>query len=133
MNNETVLLVGVALSAVAMIAAPALAAFVLIRLPADYFRVERPRTVFARRHPLIRGAAQVLKNLTGGAVIALGVVLLLPGVPGPGLVTVVIGVMLIDFPAMCLAERSFIRRPAALRGINRLRRRFGRPPLAPPH
>ena len=53
----------------------------------------------------------------------------LPGVPGQGLLTALIGLTLINFPGKTELERRLIGRPAVLRTVNRLRARFHRPPL----
>ena len=99
-----VLLVGFAVSVVGTAAAFAFVVVVLIRLPADYFCVERPRVVLADRHPMIRRMAEIVKYLLGGALIALGLILAMPGVPGPGIVTALTGVIVIDFPQMRLVN-----------------------------
>jgi hypothetical protein len=129
---ETYLLVGFALSVVSTVAAVGLVAIIIVKLPADYFCSPASRAFLAGRHPLIRRTGLFLKNLLGAVLIAVGVVLSLPGIPGPGILTVLFGVMLIDFPDMRIVERRLIRRPMVLRSINRLRRRYGKPPLASP-
>jgi hypothetical protein len=58
-----------------------------------------------------------------------------PGVPGQGLLTILIGVMLLDFPGKRRLERWLLRRRGVLAAINKVRARYGRPPLvldAPP-
>src|SRR5262249_60782572 len=79
--------------------------------------------------PVLRGAARVAKNLLGGMVALLGILLSLPGIPGPGLLLVLIGLTLLDIPGKRRLERKLIGRPRVLRGINSLRERFGKPPL----
>src|SRR5438128_1699646 len=64
--------------------------------------------------------------------ILLGVLLSVPGVPGQGLLMVLIGLMLVDFPGRRRVEKALARRPGILATVNRLRARFGRPPLLPP-
>jgi hypothetical protein len=49
--------------------------------------------------------------------------------PGQGLLTMLIGISLMDFPGKRAIERSIIGRPLILKSINRIRQRFGRPPL----
>jgi hypothetical protein len=61
--------------------------------------------------------------------VVLGLIMAVPGVPGQGLLTVLIGLTLLSFPGKRRLERRFVRMPALLRGINRLRGRFRRPPL----
>ena len=56
-------------------------------------------------------------------------VLTLPGVPGQGMLTILIGLMLLDVPGKRRLERRIVGRRRILQAINRLRKRFGRPPL----
>jgi UPF0716 family protein affecting phage T7 exclusion len=79
--------------------------------------------------PVSRAAYTIGKNLLGAVLVVVGIVLSLPGVPGQGLLTVLVGVLLLDVPGKRRLELAIVRRPAVLRTINRLRRRFGRKPL----
>jgi hypothetical protein len=64
--------------------------------------------------------------------LGLGAVLVLPGVPGPGLFLLLVGLRLVA-PAACgRVERTIGRRRGVLTHVNRLRARFGQPPLLPP-
>jgi hypothetical protein len=58
-----------------------------------------------------------------------GIVLTLPGVPGQGMLTILLGLMLLDVPGKRRLERRIVGRRRILKAINRLRKRFGRPPL----
>jgi hypothetical protein len=102
--------------------------YVLTRLPADYFvnpAARRP----VDRHPVLKAARVVGRNLLGWFLVALGVLLSLPGVPGQGVLTILMGVMLVDFPGKYRAERWLLTRRGVLAGVNALRARAGRPPL----
>jgi hypothetical protein len=105
-------------------------AAVTVSLPADYFAAERPagRTRSARALLLAS-----LRTALGLALIAGGVILSLPGVPGQGLLTVLAGLTLVDFPGRRRLERRLLARPGVLAALNRVRARFGRPPFQPPH
>jgi hypothetical protein len=50
-------------------------------------------------------------------------------IPGQGMLTILIGIILIDLPGKYLFERWFIGRPLVLQSVNRLRRHAGRDPL----
>ena len=67
-----------------------------------------------------------------GAGRAVGLVMSVPGIPGQGLLTVLIGLMLVDFPGRRRLERALARRRGLLAAMNRIRARFGHPPLLPP-
>lgn len=126
------MLLGSALFAVGSVGGLALVGFLLVRLPADYFCDSSPRDFWIGRHPVIRRTGLVVKNLFGAVLVALGVILALPGVPGPGILTILIGVMFLDFPGKRRLERWLIGQPTILERINRLRRRYGKPPFAWP-
>ena len=56
----------------------------------------------------------------------------LPGVPGQGILTILMGVMLVDFPGKHAAERWLLTRRGVLTAINALRGKLGKPPLLTP-
>ncbi len=99
---------------------------IALLLPADYFVRERAAPA---RHPVIHLIARITKNLVGWAMIPLGVLMALPLVPGPGLVFILIGVSLADFPGKRRLEERLLGYPPVLQAVNRMRRRFGRAPV----
>ena len=102
---------------------------VLIKLPDTYFKAEHGREFWAERHPVLRWGGLILKNLLGVFLVLFGVVMSLPGVPGQGVLTILMGVMLLDFPGKRRLELKLVSRPKVLRTVNRIRARFDRPPL----
>lgn len=102
---------------------------VLVALPVDYFRDDAAPPEWPRS-TLLRWVWKIAKNILGLALIALGLLMSVPGVPGQGLLTMVIGLILLDFPGKRSLERRIVARPAVLGAINRVRARFGRPPMA---
>jgi hypothetical protein len=106
----------------------AVVAVVVVRLPATYFRDDNPSST-AVRHPIVYWCIRVAKNILGMLLVILGLLLSLPGVPGQGLLTALIGLMLLDFPGKRKLERRVVSRPSVLAAINAVRRRFGKPPL----
>ena len=117
---------GLGISAVLAIGSIALVAVVVVHWPADHFKPHLPGSrAEVRRHLL----AAIGKNIGGGLLILLGLVMALPGIPGQGLLTMIVGLTMIDFPGKQRLERRLIGRPHVLRAINRLRERFQRAPL----
>ena len=53
---------------------------------------------------MLRVLALVAKNVAGAVLILLGLVMALPGIPGQGLLTMIIGVTLLDFPGQARAS-----------------------------
>ena len=101
--------------------------WILIRLPQDYFCESHPRTWLKDRHPVLRLIALALKNFVGWILLLGGIAMLV--LPGQGLLTILIGVSLMDFPGKRAIERKLVSRPLVLQAINRIRERFDRPPL----
>lgn len=102
----------------------------LVRMPAGYFSRRHSREDNGKdRHPVLRWAILVGKNLLGVVLVLLGIVLSLPGVPGPGVVLALLGVTLVNFPGKRRLERRLIGFPGVFKAINGLRQRFGQPPL----
>ncbi len=71
----------------------------------------------------------IIKNLLGLFLVLLGVLLSVPGIPGQGVLTILLGIVLLDFPGKRRLERSMLARPRLRRAVDRLRHRFGRPPF----
>lgn len=107
------------------------AAVVLCRLPVDHLRRDIGSTDFDRPRWL-RALRKVARNALGIFLVLLGVLLSLPGVPGQGLLTILIGVILLDLPGKQRFERRLMTRPAVFAAVNAIRARFGREPLLPP-
>ena len=107
----------------------AAAAVVVVRLPPAYF-AEDDRAHAVRAH--WRSARGIARNLVGLILIVLGLLMSIPGIPGQGLLTVLIGLVLVDFPGRRRVEKALARRPTVLSTMNRIRAWFGHPPLRPP-
>lgn len=111
-----------------LVISSAVALTIVIRLPADYFCTPHPTSKGAR-HGIFMAIGIVLKNLLGVILILVGAILSLPGLPGQGLVMMLAGVFLLDFPGKRRLLYKTLRQPTLLRAINRLRMKFSRPPL----
>jgi hypothetical protein len=102
---------------------------VIVRLPPDHF-VDKPvQPTWWRRHRILRWSALVVKNAIGVVVVLLGIVMSMPMVPGPGLVFLLLGISLLDFPGKKKLERQLVRRPSVMRFLNDLRGSFGKAPF----
>ena len=105
--------------------------WLVVHIPADYFlRRRRLLDRWQPRHARLRVVLLIAKN-------AIGVVLLLAGaamliLPGQGLLTILAGLMVLDFPGKFAIETWLVQRRPLNRSINWMRRRAGRPPLELP-
>lgn len=125
-TNEVLLLLGV-VSVVTFVGSLLGLPFVLIRMRPDHFTDPRPAGWFAGRHPALRVLGHALKNAAGLLLLLAGIGMLF--LPGQGLLTILAGLFLLEFPGKRRLELAVVSRPRVLRTINRLRARFGHPPL----
>ena len=107
----------------------AIVSFILVKLPANYFSKSRKTKFWSGPRPLLHAAGVIGKNIGGALLVALGIVMSIPGVPGQGLLTVLLGIMFLDFPGKHRLEQKLLSRPSIVKAINRLRARFGKKPL----
>jgi hypothetical protein len=117
----------IAIAVVVFLGSIAVVAVLLVQLPATYFLDSHPREGWRVQHPILRWAGLAVKNLVGAALVGVGILMLVA--PGQGVLTILIGVMLLDFPGKRRLERKLVGRPKVLRAINGLRARFGKPPV----
>jgi hypothetical protein len=102
---------------------------IVVALPADFFCHAPPACAVQGRRWGVYLALMIAKNAVGLLLLLLGIPLILPGVPGPGLILILLGLALLDFPGKRRLERRLLSYPGVLRTVNRLRTRFGRSPL----
>lgn len=107
----------------------AIVAIVLVRLPPDYFAPGATRPFMLGRPWPLRWIGLFAKNALGVLVIAIGVVLSLPGMPGQGILMLVLGLMLLDIPGKKKIVHRITRIPRVIATINALRARYGKAPL----
>ena len=131
LDHEKLLLWGSALSGVAFVAAIIGVPWVVARLPRDYFN-QPNRSVWRNLNtePWYALALGGLKNLLGAVLLVLGVLMLVT--PGQGLLTLIAGLLLMNFPGKYQLERWLVSQPGVMRGLNWLRNRRGEPPFEAP-
>ena len=107
----------------------AIVSFILVKIPPDYFNKRHKTQFWAGPKPALHAAKMIGKNILGIFLIILGIVLSIPGVPGQGLLTILLGVVLVDFPGKRHLERKLLSRQEIVKTIDRLREKFNKPPL----
>jgi hypothetical protein len=100
----------------------------VIHIPVDYFqrRNRNPRP-YQGRYPVIRLLLMALKNILGIIFVLAGLGMLV--LPGQGFITILIGIMLLNFPGKFALELHIVRQPAVLRAINWMRAKANKPAL----
>lgn len=115
-------------SIVMFVASLVITPWMLMRIPVDYFDQEKPHLVERLRDASAQKAVTlIVKNCAGVILFFLGVLMLV--LPGQGLVTMVLSLILIDFPGKFRIERWLVSRGKILATINWVRGRAKRPPL----
>jgi hypothetical protein len=102
--------------------------YILVRIPPNYFDTRDDHRIWLENHhPVLRLMGVAAKNLLGLIFLLAGFAMLF--LPGQGILTMLIGVSLLDFPGRRHLERRLIGRPSVLQAINKVRKKFGKPPL----
>ena len=95
-------------------------------IPSDYF-IEDKRNKYQSSYPLTWLISIIIKNVVGYILIIGGILMLV--LPGQGLFTILIGLMLSNYPGKFYIEKKFIAIPSILKTINWLRKKSNKPPL----
>ncbi len=95
--------------------------YFVIKLPYDYFAHEhRPKEKWLKGS----GIFNIVKNIVGIVLIIGGILMLV--LPGQGVLTILIGLMITDFPGKYKFERWLVKREPVLKTINWIRKRAGK-------
>ena len=95
-------------------------------IPSDYF-IKKNNSEFRSNYPIFWLVSIIIKNLVGYTLIIGGILMLV--LPGQGLFTIFVGLMLSNYPGKFYIERKFIAIPSVLRAINWLRKKSNTPSI----
>lgn len=127
-NNQQILVWVGAGSAVIFIASLLSLPWLVAKIPEDYFvPKKRQPTQWKDQRPMLRLLTLVGKNLIGYGLILAGTLMLF--LPGQGVLTMVTGLLLIDYPGKFAIERRIVKTPKVLNSLNWLRAKAKKPPL----
>ncbi|MEC4890510.1 MAG: PGPGW domain-containing protein [Nitrospira sp.] len=101
--------------------------FIMVRLPSDYFDTRVPRHWMKDHHPVLRLIGLIVKNVVGLVFLLAGFAMLF--LPGQGILTMLIGISLMDFPRKRELEAKIVGQPTVLQALNAMRAKFEKPPL----
>lgn len=102
---------------------------VILALPPNYFVRPKPQALVLQNRRVFRLTLLAAKNVAGSLIFLVGLVMALPLVPGPGVLFMLIGLGLIDFPGKRALELRLLRQRHVLSSVNKVRVRFGKRPL----
>jgi hypothetical protein len=117
------------LSVAAFVGTLAAVPLVIVSFPRDYLSSQVPPRS-AHWPTSWRWTYRILKNGIGWVLMLAGLAMLV--LPGQGLLTLLVGVVLSDIPGKRRVIRGMMGRERILIRLNRLRAKFKRPPLIPP-
>ena len=103
--------------------------WLVAKIPEDYFlHRKRKNTLPLTKAAFVRYLfLRLARNLVGLILLAGGFLMLF--IPGQGILTMVMGLILIDYPGKYSVEKAIIGYPAVFKGLNWLRARVHKPPL----
>lgn len=95
-------------------------------IPSDYF-IKRNAPKLKTNNIFLWYLILIIKNILGYSLIIGGIMMLV--LPGQGLFTIIIGLMLSNYPGKYYIEKRFIEIPAIFKSINWLRAKSNKPPI----
>lgn len=121
------ILLGLLITVISIIVSYALIIIGMIKIPADYFSSTYSNDSGKEQHFPLRWGAFLIKNIIGFILIIAGLVMIVT--PGPGIPTILLGLIMMDIPGKRPLEAKLIQRPSVLAAVNDLRARYNKPPL----
>ena len=102
--------------------------WIIIIIPSDYFtHPKRQKCLWQKCPPVIQWTVLIIKNLLGVILIVTGIAMLF--LPGQGILTIIAGLLFVNFPCKYKVEKWIIKQPVVLKAINTIRQKAGRVPL----
>ena len=98
------------------------------QIPEDYFlSSKRKPSKWQEQKPILRLAVLFGKNIIGVSLIIGGLLMLV--LPGQGLLTILTGLLLINYPGKFKLEQKLVAMPSVFRALNWIRVKANKPPL----
>ena len=129
MNSDLLFLLG-SLSIFILIISVFMMVLIISFLPEDYFKSENRNLISSvqnSRYPLLKLLVLITKNFFGILLLLSGILMLV--LPGQGILTIITGLVFIDYPGKYKFERKLLRQKGVINSINWIRSRLSKPPL----
>ena len=129
MNSDLLFLLG-SLSIFILIISVFMMVLIISFLPEDYFKSENRNLISSvqnSRYPLLKLLVLITKNFFGILLLLSGVLMLV--LPGQGILTIITGLVFIDYPGKYKFERRLLRRKGVINSINWIRSCLSKPSL----
>ena len=118
-ENSVLLMVMSSLSLVTFLGSIVAIPWIVCRMPADYFVQKRP--------PQVRVLMLIARNFLGFVFVAAGVLMLVT--PGQGLLTILVGLLIMTYPGKVEIERRILMVGGLRRALNWVRKKQGCSPM----
>ena len=120
-------ILGISSIAILVISALSIGYFIK-KIPYDYFlNDKREMSHYKDNNPILWIITLALKNLVGYCLILGGILMLI--LPGQGLLTILVGLMLSDYPGKFKLEKRIIKTSLVLKTVNWYRAKSGIQPI----
>ena len=96
-------------------------------IPHDYFVDKKRVSLIKMKNPLMWLPIIIIKNSIGLVLILCGILMLI--LPGQGVLTIITGLIFLDYPGKFRFERSLVRNKLILNSMNWIRRKLDKPDL----
>lgn len=129
MNSDLLFLLG-SLSIFILIISVFMMVLIISFLPEDYFKSENRNLISSvqnSRYPLLKLLVLITKNFFGVLLLLSGILMLV--LPGQGILTIITGLVFMDYPGKYKFERKLLRQKGVINSINWIRSRLSKPPL----
>lgn len=129
MNSDLLFLLG-SLSIFILIISVFMMVLIISFLPEDYFKSENRNLISSvqnSRYPLLKLLVLITKNFFGVLLLLSGILMLV--LPGQGILTIITGLVFMDYPGKYKFERKLLRQKEVINSINWIRSRLGKPSL----
>ena len=129
LNSDLLFLLG-SLSIFILIISVFMMVLIISFLPEDYFKSENRNLISSvqnSRYPLLKLLVLITKNFFGILLLLSGILMLV--LPGQGILTIITGLVFIDYPGKYKFERKLLRQKGVINSINWIRSRLSKPSL----
>ena len=128
-SNHPGVLIGLGISSILIFILSILGiSWFIAQIPEDYFlSIKRKPSKWQEQKPILRLAVIFGKNIIGFSLIIGGLLMLV--LPGQGLLTIVTGLLLVNYPGKYKLEKKLVAIPSIFRALNWIRVKANKPPL----
>ena len=128
-SNHPGVLIGLGISSILIFILSILGiSWFIAQIPEDYFlSTKRKPSKWQEQKPILRLAVIFGKNIIGLSLIIGGLLMLV--LPGQGLLTIVTGLLLVNYPGKYKLEKKLVAIPSIFRALNWIRVKANKPPL----